>query len=286
MKYTFSDEEDEYGSDEQSVRRSGRRSGRDTPAVPSGPTVTASGRQVRSRATGLYGESLLSGQGTERASPMTGEYEQSDASGEQSHANGRATRAAKNSYGRGRGGKHIDTYNSLDEMDDEDDATSSGGSWDGDEDDEQMDVDEDDEDLDSEDEVEPRSLVVRLRYSKKSFNTPSTGPAVQESLADAGEASPLLPAPGAHSSLPPGPQLPPPAAQPPTPPQVSTSTATNGIQYPETAPTIAREAPRPAEVQAQPKQWPVYAATPPYSAPEDPVPKPQVSLPAATSASS
>ncbi|KAF5854511.1 hypothetical protein GGP41_007353 [Bipolaris sorokiniana] len=44
QRYTF-DEEDDFDSDNLSVRRSGRQSGRDTPAAPSGPTVTASGRQ-------------------------------------------------------------------------------------------------------------------------------------------------------------------------------------------------------------------------------------------------
>jgi hypothetical protein len=61
MKYTYSDEEDEGYSDATSTRRSTRNTGTHTPAEPSGPTVTLSGRQVKSRLGGAYGESLLSG---------------------------------------------------------------------------------------------------------------------------------------------------------------------------------------------------------------------------------
>jgi hypothetical protein len=61
MKYTYSDEEDEGYSDATSARRSARNTGTHTPAEPSGPTVTLSGRQVKSRLGGAYGESLLSG---------------------------------------------------------------------------------------------------------------------------------------------------------------------------------------------------------------------------------
>ncbi|KAF2736939.1 hypothetical protein EJ04DRAFT_510669 [Polyplosphaeria fusca] len=170
LKYTYSDEED-YGSDATSVRRSGRHTSA-VPSGPAGPTVTASGRHVRSRATGLYGESLLSGQTTERASPATGEYVRSEGSEEpQAPAHGRSTRAAAHATnGWEKGRKHIETYNDVDEMDDEEDASSSGGEWDGGDegDDDQMDVDEEDVDDESseDDDAEPRSLVVHLKYHK------------------------------------------------------------------------------------------------------------------------
>ncbi|OIW33428.1 hypothetical protein CONLIGDRAFT_628320 [Coniochaeta ligniaria NRRL 30616] len=45
MKYTYSDDEDEFYTD--STRRSTRNTRNHTPAEPSGPVVTASGRQVR-----------------------------------------------------------------------------------------------------------------------------------------------------------------------------------------------------------------------------------------------
>ncbi|OCK84796.1 hypothetical protein K432DRAFT_344432 [Lepidopterella palustris CBS 459.81] len=179
MKYTFSDEdEDDDASDATSARRSARQSGRGTPAAPTGPIVTASGRHVRSRLGGLYGESLLSGQTTmERPSPATGEYERSEASEGPVPTHSRSTRArAKTANDWPNERKHIEGYNSIDEIDDEEDASTSGGEWEGgDEDDDvaaQMDVDEDEDEDNQSDEVEDdeveektnRSLVITLRY--------------------------------------------------------------------------------------------------------------------------
>jgi hypothetical protein len=168
QRYTY-DEEDDFDSDNLSVRRSGRQSARDTPAAPSGPTVTASGRQVRSRATGMYGETLHSGQVTDRASPATGDYVRSDVSVEPQPGHGRSTRAANRGTTNGRAPKR-----DLD-SEDEEDATS----WDGGDDDEepeQMDLDEDEEDAvdeSSEDEDEPQSLVVTLRIGKDTTQVPN-----------------------------------------------------------------------------------------------------------------
>jgi hypothetical protein len=161
LRYTYSDEED-MDSDNLGARRSARTSGRETPAAPSGPTVTASGRQVRSRATGLYGETLLSGQASDRASPATGDYVRSDISEEpqRPHAHGRSTRAAAN----GRPSRRIDS-------DDEEDATSWDGGDEDEEEPEQMELDDEDEDQaeeSSEEEEEPRTLMVTLRYGKGS----------------------------------------------------------------------------------------------------------------------
>lgn len=61
MRYTFDDDDGE-GSDDAVGRLSTRLSGRSTPLENKGPTVTASGRQVKARGGGLYGETLLSGQ--------------------------------------------------------------------------------------------------------------------------------------------------------------------------------------------------------------------------------
>lgn len=139
--------------------------------MPSGPTVTASGRQVRSRATGLYGETLHSGQVSDRASPATGDYVRSDISEEPPHAHGRSTRAANRGTANGRPSRRA-----LD-SEDEEDATS----WDGgDEDDDEpekmeLDDDEDDQGDDSSEHDEPQTLIVTLRYPKGSFN-PSGGP--------------------------------------------------------------------------------------------------------------
>ncbi|KAH7378451.1 hypothetical protein DE146DRAFT_682603 [Phaeosphaeria sp. MPI-PUGE-AT-0046c] len=162
LRYTFSDEED-FDSDNLGARRSTRTSGRDTPAAPSGPTVTASGRQVRSRATGLYGETLLSGQVSDRASPATGDYVRSDASEEPEQSRGRATRAANRGTANGRPSNR--TINS----EDEDDATSWDGGDEDEDEPEQMELDDDEEqDVESEeeDDEEPATLMVTLRYGK------------------------------------------------------------------------------------------------------------------------
>ena len=155
LRYNFSDMDD-VDSDDAPVRRSGRQS-RESPAPQTGPTVTASGRQVRSRATGAYGETLHSGQTTDRASPATGDYVRSEVSEEPQR--GRSTRVGNRSEPRG--------LNHTVDSDDED-ATS----WDGgDEEDEPepMDVDdEEDEEEASADEQDPEqhSLMVTLHYGK------------------------------------------------------------------------------------------------------------------------
>ncbi|USP78642.1 hypothetical protein yc1106_05916 [Curvularia clavata] len=162
QRYTF-DEEEDFDSDNLSVRRSGRQSGRDTPAAPAGPTVTASGRQVRSRATGLYGEQLHSGQVTDHPSPATGDYVRSDMSEEPQSGNGRARRAANRGMTNGR------TLNRALDSEDDEDATSWDGGDDDEEEPDQMDLDDDEDDADaddSEDDGDEPSLMVTLRYRK------------------------------------------------------------------------------------------------------------------------
>jgi hypothetical protein len=131
---------------------------------------------VRSRATGLYGETLHSGQVSDRASPATGDYVRSDVSEEpqQPHAHGRSTRAANKSASNGR------STNRTIVSDDEEDATS----WDGGDEDEdepeqmELDGDEDDQgDDSSEDGDEPQTLMVTLRYGKGSSGGPTTSSA-------------------------------------------------------------------------------------------------------------
>ncbi|KAI9700353.1 MAG: hypothetical protein M1836_002368 [Candelina mexicana] len=186
MKYTFSDEEED-GSDANSTRRSNRQSGLSTPAEPAGPTFTASGRQVRSRHGGAYGEKLHSGQATDRSTPAAGAVEgQEDVPEGTAVVNGRPRRSGlrQETNGWARGTDHIAGYNSVDEMEDEDDAASSGGEWEAGEDDADDhaddDIDEQDDDISDEDtEMDDgddsvrkfRSLVVQLTYHKK----PDTG---------------------------------------------------------------------------------------------------------------
>jgi hypothetical protein len=171
MKYTFSDDEDDFTSDNGPTRKSNRLSGVSTPAEPAGPTFTASGRQVRSRVGGAYGESLLSGQRNETAStaptpPVDGD--------DQTESNGRPqrNRTSAGTNGLSKSGPHIEGYNSVDEMDDESEAASSGNEWDGGDDANDYADDGDDDEpiedessMDQEDDDNP-SLVVQLRYGK------------------------------------------------------------------------------------------------------------------------
>lgn len=179
MRYTFSDEDDD-GSDATSTRRSTRQSGVSTPAEPSGPTFTASGRQVRARVRGAYGETVLSGHTTSRTSPVVDGVDGTNQGQEQSIANGRSRRSGlrKEVDGWSKGGDHISGYNSVDEMGSE----SSEGEWDGGDDDDEVeepvidDDEADDEDMSDGDSIADdagvdydagRSLVVQLRYHKK-----------------------------------------------------------------------------------------------------------------------
>lgn len=177
MRYTFDENEDE--DSESGIRRSARNSGRESSPAATGPTVTASGRQVRSRATGMYGESLLSGQTTDHASPATGDYVRSEGSEEPERpAHGRSTRAANRGSGMAHSKKrNFESY--TEDMSEEDDATSWNGDDEDDDEPDQMDLDDEeeqsvDESFDTDD--EPPHLVVRLKIGKessKSFERPS-----------------------------------------------------------------------------------------------------------------
>ena len=190
MKYTFSDEE-EGVSDAQSTRRSNRHSGVSTPAEPAGPTFTASGRRVRSRHGGAYGETMLTGKQDEPGTSRNRSYDTvvDDEGDEEDAHTGVRTRggASRKSAGQSlRSRARINQYNDIDNMDEESDATSSGGEWDGgDDDDDEVDDhggNGDDEDTDMSDdntsdgpeEVDTNatnekqdSLVVSLRYRQK-----------------------------------------------------------------------------------------------------------------------
>lgn len=152
LKYTYSDDEDIF-PDGLPSRRSGRNTSTTvTPAEPARPRFTASGRQIRSRAGGLYGEAPLAGQKEDSADDEE-DYERPQRTRTTIHPNG---------------------YSGYDADDLEDDAESrSGGSdsekeWQSGEG-EDNDIEEDDEDDDaSEDELmsNPPSLIVRLRYRR------------------------------------------------------------------------------------------------------------------------
>lgn len=164
IRYTFSDEEEgEDGSDAHSNKRSTRHSGVSTPAEPVGPTFTASGRQVKSRVGGMYGEAIHSGQ-QEATDEASDELDLDGAAEGESGA--RPRRSGQQANGR----SHV----ALDDMDDESDAESSGNEWDGGDDelDDNIADDDNDEDVDmsddsiagNEDDTGKQSLVVSLRY--------------------------------------------------------------------------------------------------------------------------
>lgn len=161
IRYTYSDNEED--SDATGSRRSTRQSGNNTPA-DSGPVVTASGRQVRPARTGIYGESLLSGQAE---TPDYAASETSRTSGGRATRN--STRISPLNEDRKRKSRG---YNSFDDDSDEEDAPSSGNEWDGGDDDEneEDDVDmadgEDEDDMDLDQEQEQKSLIVKLKLKK------------------------------------------------------------------------------------------------------------------------
>lgn len=258
QRYTY-DEGDDFDSDDAPVRRSGRQSARDSSPIHSGPTVTASGRQVRSRATGTYGETLHSGQTTDRASPATGEYMRSDVSEEPRQ--GRSTRAGYQS-----GGSHLNRE--LDSEED-DDATS----WDGgdeEEEPEQMELDDDEDDTadqSSEEEEDPQTLVVTLHYRKKPADTSSETKPEPTSLNGATYQEDV---PMADAGAPPRQEVPAIAAVPP--PHVIPTAIPNGFSAQQpvivAAPKVESAQP-PVDANALPKlDGFVSAPTPPYSAPE------------------
>nr|KMM67036.1 hypothetical protein CPAG_03372 [Coccidioides posadasii RMSCC 3488] len=117
IKYTFSDEED--FSEGLTSRRSTRQQTRgSTPAEPPGPTFTASGRQVKARVGGIYGETITARQRTDSAQTA-------------GLINGRPQRSTRSngltqSY-------QTESYNSVDAMDEDDEpeTVSSGQEWEG-----------------------------------------------------------------------------------------------------------------------------------------------------------
>ena len=205
MKYTFSDDDNDYDSSD--AQPYARRSLRHAPvtADPARPVVTASGRQSKPNGR-LYGDSASSEQHgadanlRDKGSP-TAQGDGSDDASENANGN-RPTRSSRGANEEQRGssrgggpGRHIDGYNSVDEMEEEDEAEASssdgnGGDWDGGEDeyddvangreeeDEDDEMSEDEEDrldgigngggaIDKRKTNEKQSLVIQLRYGKR-----------------------------------------------------------------------------------------------------------------------
>jgi hypothetical protein len=152
IKYTYSDDEDDIYSDATSNRRSTRNTGANTPAEPSGPLITQSGRQVRTRNGDAYGGSSTA------ANSETGGDDEVLARG------GRPRRAAANL----RGG----SYNSALDTDEDEEEQDYGDDED-DEDDEDAVVSpvDDDDDADEMEEADGdlEEDVAELKEDKKSL---------------------------------------------------------------------------------------------------------------------
>ena len=176
MKYTFSD--DELDSDGFSVRRSARNSGVSTPLEDRGQTITASGRQVKSRYAGFYGESMLVDQRKEQETEHgaiieTATEPDADADASRFLNTERLQRS-------GRAVTRPRLYGDEQESDEESDTPPTEEEWSGNEDDSDVsepDLEGDDEDdamseaesdLGDEDDDgnKEESLVVQLRYRK------------------------------------------------------------------------------------------------------------------------
>ena len=169
-----------------------------TPAESNGPTFTASGRQVRSRHGGTYGETRLrDATNYSRHDVLTGAEVEEEDDEDEPVSRGRPRRAAQQNRVKAKpfSQKNIEGYGSLGSMDDESDATSSGNEWDGGDDDEADDhvgdeEEEDDVDMsdtlgaEEEDDSTQQSLVVSLRYLKSHPSPPNqdtrNGPATFE----------------------------------------------------------------------------------------------------------
>lgn len=171
LRYTYEDDGDEFEDSETSLRRSGRS----TPALEEGrPVVTSSGRQVKSRLGGVYGESLSVDQRKEverERAPSAGQSEDTD--DVVVAVNGRPIRKSiPTERAAAERGRYADGLESESETDG--DAEQSADDWNGDvdePDDEseaeiEGDDDEDDELMD--DGGTQESLVVQLRYRKGS----------------------------------------------------------------------------------------------------------------------
>ncbi|KAJ5723532.1 hypothetical protein N7488_001567 [Penicillium malachiteum] len=196
LKYTYSDDEDMF-SDDQSTRRSARNAASNAAPAESRTRFTASGRQVRSRAGGLYGEALLSGQRED--------------SGEEEEDTARPQRSRTSIHPNGYSGYAADDLD--DESEAQDSGNESGHEWHSGDDENEFEGDDEGENASGDESVidgEPPSLVVQLRYGKG--NAPSElnpsaeePPPAQDSLvkpASQDGASAYYPTPAPQASQP------------------------------------------------------------------------------------
>ncbi|KAI0533403.1 hypothetical protein GGR58DRAFT_115688 [Xylaria digitata] len=178
MKYTYSDDEDFYS--DSTTRRSTRNTGTHTPAEPTGPVTTASGRQIKapSRMTVDASNNIVT------TSP-TRETEDTQSKETLVGPGGRPRRSAAVHHGtNGWAPSKKKGYSSVDEEmeDDEDDSEPDLG--DDEEDDHIPDADSEEEEDEDDDEFNEdeamvdddlddgsKSMVVKLKYSPKANGT-------------------------------------------------------------------------------------------------------------------
>ncbi|EGD92558.1 hypothetical protein TESG_00131 [Trichophyton tonsurans CBS 112818] len=181
IKYTFSDDDD-FSSGAFPSRRSTRNQSRaSSPPENSGPTFTASGRQVKSRVGGIYGQTVL---GKRSHEATDDEPSNNPAGGGNGMEYGRSRRSRRGLQSNGWDGL---TPSDEDNNTEGDDEASSGNDWDEDAAD---DEDEDEAGLSDADSFTAdlqldrnRSLIVKLKYGKgNAAKTPQTEPAPLEPL--------------------------------------------------------------------------------------------------------
>ncbi len=173
MRYTYSD-----GEEDSDTERSTRRSTRNDTPIDNGPTVTASGRQVKPRMGGAYGESMLTDQRREYEDRLAEDgVEDSD----DMPTTVPTGRGARRTSARSREVYRADALGSEAESDE---AQDSGKDWSGNED--EPDVSESEPDFDDEEEIsgdeiddddpeDEKTLVVKLSYRKPKPPQPDIG---------------------------------------------------------------------------------------------------------------
>ncbi|CAG8275653.1 unnamed protein product [Penicillium nalgiovense] len=204
LKYTYSEDEDIFSEDEPSARRSTRNAAPTEAFTESRrPRFTASGRQIRSRAGGLYGEALLTGQRDGADDDEFDEDEEEEVS--------RPQRARTSIHPNGYSGYGADDLEDASEF--HSSGNESGNEWRGAEDDLENDFEGDDEEEEtsadgSTGNEEPESLVVQLRYGKGDASSnpgvqiEKPPPAEDVEMKDAGEAAAASSAQAPPTTLP------------------------------------------------------------------------------------
>jgi len=248
LKYTYSDDEDMFSDGLPSRRSTRNASSNVTPAEPSRPRFTASGRQIRSRAGGLYGETLLAGQ-----------REDSEFDEEEDEGRPQRTRTSINPDG----------YSGYrdDDLEDESEAApseanDSGREWGVEDDEDEFEGDDEGDNVSGNESIangEPQSLVVQLRYGKG--NVPGQ-PKVAKDEPPSTQDTQMKDASQTETSPPSLPSLPPQSKPLPTPAPVP--------HVPQPAPTL--DAPL-MPSGSNPQQAPANMATIP-SASTLPIPTP------------